>query len=240
MLIVGLTGGIATGKSTATAVLRREGVAVVDLDELARVVVEPGRPAHSRIVRRFGRSVLLADGQLDRAALGKLVFADVKARRELNAATHGAILRELLGRIAALWLSGAPVCVIDAPLLFEARMHHLCRTVVVMRASAEVQLARLMSRDGLERDDALQRVQAQMPLADKCSRADVVIDNDGEREGSERQLQAAWRALLAQHGAGSTRAGWPGWARLPRARTLAISAALWGALLFARAAGWGR
>lgn len=229
MLIVGLTGGIATGKSTASQTLRGDGVPVVDLDVIARLVVEPGRPAHARIVRAFGPGVLLADGHIDRPTLGKVVFEDAAKRKELNKAVHGAIFWELLAQLAALFASGCGACVVDAPLLFEAKLHHLCAAVIVIAAKDDVQLKRLMLRDNLDEEAARARVAAQMTTREKCARASHVVDNNGSREAAAASLRAHWSAIAGSVGAQPT-ARLP-WLRLPRARHMAAAVMLW--LVFA-------
>ena len=186
-MIVGLTGGIACGKSAVTSRLRtRRTVDVVDLDELARRVVEPGRRAYHRIKQQFGDKVILADGTLDREAIGERIFSDPHARRALNSATHLPILWELLLDVAAAKAAGSRLIVLDAPLLFESSLHLLCHTTVVVHVSSETQLERLQERDGRSRDEAEQRVNSQMPLAHKVGRADVLIDNNGQSEATDR------------------------------------------------------
>lgn len=234
MLVVGLTGGIATGKSSATAWLRGEGVRVVDMDEVARVVVQPGWRALAAIRRRFGDGVLLADGALDRAELGRRVFADPAERRALNRIMQLPLAAELLRRLAAAFAAGCPVVVVDAPLLFESGLHRLARRVVVVAAPEGAQRERLMARDALTAEEARARVEAQMPLARKVARADHVVDNGGDREASAASLRAAWRRVLAEAPPPAPR--WP-WARLPRARSLAEGLALWLVFVGLRACG---
>lgn len=234
MLIVGLTGGIATGKSSATAFLRAEGVRVIDMDDVARVVVQPGWRALSSIRREFGDSVLLPDGTLDRAELGKRIFADPMQRRVLNRLMQVPLATELLRQLGASFAAGCAVVVVDAPLLFEAGLHRLTRRIIVVAAPESVQLERLMARDSLSAEEAAARIRSQMPLADKVARADFIVDNGGDRAASRSALRDAWGRVLAE--APSSAPRWA-WARLPRARGLAASMALWLVLCALRLAG---
>ncbi|MBK9519523.1 MAG: dephospho-CoA kinase [Anaeromyxobacter sp.] len=181
MRLVGLTGGIATGKSTFAAALRALGAPVVDADALARQVVAPGAPALAEVARAFGPGVLQADGTLDRQALGALVFADPAARRRLEAITHPAIRQAMLAETARLAAAGHDLAFYDAPLLFEVGLDQAMALVVVVFAPPEAQLARLAARDGLSRAQAEARLAAQLPVAEKAARADVVVDNADER-----------------------------------------------------------
>lgn len=185
-MLVGLTGGIACGKSAVSKRLQlHETFLVVDLDEIARRVVLPGQAAYEKIVRHFGDEVVLPDGMLDREAIGTRIFSDHTARRALNSATHMPILWELLRDVAAAQ-SSSRVIILDAPLLFESSLHLLCDTTVVVHVAAEAQLQRLQTRDSRSRDEAEQRVSAQMPLAAKVSRAQHLVDNNGLPEATNR------------------------------------------------------
>jgi dephospho-CoA kinase len=192
MRLIGLTGGIATGKSTVARLLAGRGAAVVDADLLAREVVLPGSPALGEIAAAFGPAVLTSAGELDRAALGALVFADASQRRRLEAITHpriGALMGE---RIAAALGSAAPLVVADIPLLFEGGRGELVEGVLLVDAPEEVQLSRLMLRDGIDEAAARARIAAQMPLAEKRRRATWVIDNAGSPESTAGQVEAWW------------------------------------------------
>jgi dephospho-CoA kinase len=177
MRVVGLTGGIASGKSTFAALLRERGVPVVDADALARRVVQPGSPALARIAAEFGPGVLAADGGLDRKRLAARVFADPAARRALEAITHPAVrqaMREETRRLAA---AGHDLVLYDTPLLYEVGLDATLDCVVVVWAPREVQRERLMRRDGLAPADADARLAAQLPLDEKAARADFVVEN---------------------------------------------------------------
>lgn len=194
---IGLTGGIASGKSSVASVLRRLGCPVIDADALAREVVAPGEPALAAIVRSFGPEMLLPDGQLDRKRLGAVVFTDPARRRQLEAITHPAIAL----RRQALWRElsarGVPVICNDIPLLFEGRMQSAFDEVWVVWVERATQLRRLMARDGIGPEQAEQRLAAQLPLDEKRGLAHVVIDNSGTPEETERQVRVAYAALLA-------------------------------------------
>lgn len=196
-LLVGLTGGIATGKSTVAAMFRALGCLVVDADRLARDVVEPGEPALGQIVAEFGPDVVGSDGRLDRARLGGIVFADPARRRRLEAITHPAIRARLAARLAALAAEGFRGLVLfDAPVIVESGGHRAMDRLVVVVTDEATQLARLVARDGIGREEALRRIGAQMPIAEKAKLADYVIDNSGDRAATEAQVHAVHRALL--------------------------------------------
>lgn len=181
MRLIGLTGGIATGKSTFAAALRALGVPVVDADQLARAVVAPGTPGLAAVVRAFGPGVLGPGGELDRKALGARVFADAEARRRLEAITHPAIREAMQAETARLAAAGHDLAFYDAALLFEVGLDRAMALVVVVDAPPEAQLARLAARDGLTRAQAEARLAAQLPVAEKAARADVVVENADDR-----------------------------------------------------------
>lgn len=195
-MILGVTGNIASGKSRVVARLGELGAAVVSADQLAREAVQPGSRCLAEIVRQFGRDVLLVDGSLDRQKLAGVVFGNAEARRRLEAITHPAIAHLAEERLAALGRN-CRLVVYEAPLLFEAGAESRVDRVLVITASEEVRLARLMARDGLDRRAALQRIRAQMPQEDKIARADYVIDNSGDWESCRRQVDSLWRFLNA-------------------------------------------
>jgi dephospho-CoA kinase len=193
--VIGLTGGIASGKSTVAAMLRELGAPVVDADELARRVVEPGSPGLAAIVERFGPDVLDAAGALDRKQLGARVFADPEARAALNAITHPRIAELSQREIARHAEAGAPVVIYEAALIVENRLHLGLDGLIVVSVPPEIQLARLRARDGLGQDAARARLAAQLPLADKVAVADQVIDNAGTVEETRAQVARVWEAI---------------------------------------------
>ncbi|ORZ37728.1 CoaE-domain-containing protein, partial [Catenaria anguillulae PL171] len=191
MKIIGLTGGIATGKSSVSLHLRASGIPVIDCDLLARQVVEPGTPALRSIVATFGPDVLVQPtGVLDRAKLGELIFNDPAKRRLLNAITHPAIRRAILARVIEYWLRGEAMVVVDAPLLVESGLYKWMSEVVVVYCPEEAQLARLMHRDSLDASAARARISAQAPMADKIKLATHVIDNAGSLDDLYTQVDA--------------------------------------------------
>jgi dephospho-CoA kinase len=198
--LVGLTGGIATGKSTFAAALRDLGCPVIDADRLARQVVEPGMPALAAIAAAFP-GVVGADGRLDRKALGRRVFGDEAARRRLEAITHPAIRVAMEAQVARLEAAGEELVFYEAPLLFEVGLDRAMALVVVVWAPRQVQLGRRAARDGLSPGEAEARLEAQLPADEKAARADVVIENpDGGAPLGPRaaRLVAALRAGLGR------------------------------------------
>lgn len=192
MRLIGLTGGIASGKTSVAEILERLGAAVVDADRLAREIVEPGEEALCRIAETFGARVLHCDGTLNRAALGEIVFADPAARRTLEEITHPAIRRRADERLAALGEAGEETVFYVAPLLIEVGIASRMDEVWVVYLDRETQLARLMARDGLDRAAAESRIAAQMPMEEKKRLGRIVIDNRGSREELEAEVLRIW------------------------------------------------
>ena len=196
-LLVGLTGGLATGKSTVSDMLRALGCVVLDADVLAREVVEPGQPALATIAQEFGPEVLRPDGTLDRKRLGAIVFADPERRRRLEAITHPAIRDRYLARLAELEAQGFDgVVVWDAPVMIESGGYKNMDRLVVVITDAATQRERALARDG-DRTDVERKIASQMPLADKAALADHVIDNSGDRAATEAGTREVHAALLA-------------------------------------------
>ncbi len=198
-LLVGLTGSIATGKSTVSRMFAHLGARVLDADLLAREVVMPGQPAYLKIVEEFGHQVVQEDGTLDRKALGAIVFAEPVRRKRLEEITHPAIAarqQRILSVLEEEALEG--IVIWDVALLFETGGLAKMDRVVVVYADPETELARLIARDGMTEADARARIASQMPVAEKAKRAHYVIDNSGDRAHSERQVKAVYEALLAE------------------------------------------
>jgi len=168
------------GKSSVTKQLRKERIAVVDLDAIAGEVVRKGRWAYRRLVAKFGTQILQDDGELDRAGVRAKMTKDGSFRKKLNQATHFPIACEMACQIFQHWRRGARTVVLDAPLLFEAGLYRLTSTVVTVSCSGTTQVGRLMQRDGMSTDGAQQMIGCQMPLEIKCRRADIVLDNDSD------------------------------------------------------------
>jgi dephospho-CoA kinase len=194
MRVVGLTGGIASGKSTVSAMFRELGAEVIDADQLAREVVEPGTPGLEEIRRRFP-GVVDAEGRLDRAALGARVFADEGERRALEAIVHPRIRAEAARRTEALARAGLEVVLYDAALLIENGLHHGMDGVVLVSAPEAVQRARLAARDGLDDAAISARLAAQLPLADKRAHATWVVDNGGSLKETRAQVRRIWEEI---------------------------------------------
>ena len=194
-MILGVTGGIATGKSSVAELFRERGVPVVDADQLAREAVRPGTEALRAISNRFGEDILCFDGTLDREKLARIVFADESARRDLNGILHPAIARMAESTLAGIVASGAEHIVYEAPLLYEAGAENRVDKVLVVTARPDVQKKRLMIRDGIDSASADARIAAQMSLDEKVERADFVVDNSDSRDGTTRQVTALCRLL---------------------------------------------
>jgi dephospho-CoA kinase len=191
MTVLGLTGGIGSGKSMVASMFAQLGADVIDADQLARDVVEPGQPALDEIATTFGRDILLPDGRLDRGKLARIIFADPVARGKLNAITHPRI-RERMDAAIAARASQPGVLIADIPLLYENDRTRTVEAVIVVWVDPETQLRRLLERDRFSEDEARQRIAAQMPLDEKRARADAVIDNSGSRESTQRQVEAIY------------------------------------------------
>ncbi|XP_076435844.1 dephospho-CoA kinase domain-containing protein-like [Babylonia areolata] len=204
MFLVGLTGGIATGKSTASNMFRVLGIPVIDADKIARDVVQPGMPAWKAIREQFGEDVFLEDGQLDRAKMGNIVFSDADKRRQLNGITHKEIRGVILWEIFLCYIKGYQFVVLDLPLLFESRnMISFVSYIVVVSCTEGQQLQRLMARNQFSREEAESRINSQMPLMEKRRLASYVVDNSGTREMTEKQVLDLYNKF--RH----SRAHWP-------------------------------
>ncbi|XP_048372823.1 dephospho-CoA kinase domain-containing protein [Sphaerodactylus townsendi] len=189
MFLVGLTGGIASGKSTVVAMLQELGCVVIDADVIARQVVQPGLVAYQRIVRAFGPEILTESGEISREALGSIVFSQPQKRQLLNSITHPEIQKEMLKQILKYFVLGYRYVILDIPLLFETiKMTRFMKLTVLVYCDPQTQLSRLMHRNGLTRAEAEARVAAQLPLDQKIKLADRVIDNSGSEEDTKRQV----------------------------------------------------
>jgi dephospho-CoA kinase len=195
MKLIGLTGGIATGKSTVSTMLREAGLPVIDADELAREVVEPGQPALAEIALRFP-GVLTPDGRLDRTKLGARIFSDPAERAALAAITHPRIQALAMDRTAALAARGVPVAIYDAALLIENKLHEGMDGVILVTCPLEAQLARLMSRNALTEADAKLRIASQMSVDQKRPFATWLIDNGGTLEATRAQVEKVISAFV--------------------------------------------
>ncbi|WP_242307247.1 dephospho-CoA kinase [Bacillus cereus group sp. BfR-BA-01524] len=188
-VVIGLTGGIASGKSTVSEMFRELSIPVIDADIIAREVVERGKPAYNKIVEVFGAEVLQQDGELDRPKLGSIVFYNEEKRLQLNKIVHPAV-REEMNRQKGMYIKeGMQAIVLDIPLLFESKLTSLVDRILVVAVTPDTQLERLMKRNGFSEEEATARIQSQMPLAEKVKNADEVINNDGTIMGTKTQLQ---------------------------------------------------
>jgi dephospho-CoA kinase len=188
-MLIGLTGGIASGKSSVSAMIKEMGYPIIDADLIARKVVEPGERAFIEIVKHFGTDILDEIGQIARKKLGAIVFNDEKERNVLNEIVHPAV-RERMSQEKAQYLKeGHTTIVFDIPLLYESNLFHLVDKVLLVYVNANVQLKRLQERDQAGELDAKQRIQSQMSLSGKQDRADAVIDNNGTLEYTRKQLE---------------------------------------------------
>ena len=188
-MIIGLTGSIASGKSTISAMLKEKGFPIIDADLVARLVVEPGMTTLLEIERVFGQKVLNADGTLNRDALGQIIFHDAAKRKQLNDLMHPAIRAEMIRQRDELLGNGQTNLIMDIPLLFESRLQHFVDEILVVSVTEETQLQRLMERNSLSKEEAKARIQSQLPISEKEKGADAVIYNNGSIEESEEQLE---------------------------------------------------
>jgi dephospho-CoA kinase len=197
LLRVALTGGIASGKSTCLARFHELGAPVIDADRLAHEVIAPGTPGFTEVIARFGAGVLTPAGAIDRSALGRIVFADAEARRDLEAVVHPAAYEAIRRWFADLDArpGAARAAIADIPLLYETGRETEFDRVIVAACRPDQQLARLIDRSGLPPDEAALRLAAQMPLEEKARRAELVIDTSGTRADTARQVDEIWKQL---------------------------------------------
>ncbi len=194
MYKIGLTGGVATGKSTVSNILRNLGAVIIDADVIAREVVAKGSPCLDKIAAYFGNDVLLEDGSLDRKKLGDMVFADKAKLERLNAIVHPAIIDRVAECLGVLdKKQGSITAVIDAAILIETGLDRMVDCIWLVWADRETQLERLIARDGISREKAQNIIRSQMPMEDKVKFADVIIDNIGSMENLEARVRELWR-----------------------------------------------
>lgn len=197
-MIIGLTGSIASGKSTIAGMLKSYGFPIVDADLVARQVVEPGSETLAKIAEAFGPEVISADGTMDREKVGAIIFHNPEQRTVLNSIIHPAIRAEMIRQRDEHVANGEQVVVMDIPLLFESKLQHFVEKILVVAVSESVQLERLMKRNLLDEVDAVARIKSQLPMQEKIDGADAVVYNDGTVEESEQQLKeilASWGVL---------------------------------------------
>ena len=200
MLVVGLTGNIGSGKSTVAQMLSERGATIIDADVLARRAVEAGTAAYERIVARWGSEIVAPDGQLDRAALRRVVFADHEQLEELNQIVHPEVERLRNRLVESARKRGDRIVICDIPLLFERHMTDRVDRIILVDAHRAIRLERLVKDRGLRETEAMDMIAAQMPAELKRARADYVIDNDGTLTQLERRVQDVWSAVTAVDG----------------------------------------
>ena len=192
--LAGLTGGIATGKTTVASLFKEKGVYIIDADLIAREVVKKGLPAWKMIKEEFGNDVLQEDGELDRKKLGSIVFSSKEKIQKLNSIVHPFVRERMMEEIEKA-ISMERNILLDIPLLFENGIHKWLRPVILVYAPVEVQIERLMKRDGLSREECEKRIKAQMPIEEKKRLADYIIDNSGEISNTKRQVEEVYEKI---------------------------------------------
>lgn len=197
MLNVGLTGGIACGKSTVAKMFLKNGAHLIDFDGLAHEVQEPGKPAWKQVVNHFGEGILQPDKKIDRVKLGNIVFADKEKLSELNNIVHPLVYQEWQSRLEKMCKKEKHAIVLsDIPLLFEGNMQILFDLTMLVLIAPEEQIRRLMARNGVNKEEAEKRLNSQMPIGEKISLADIIIDNEGSIPETEKRVGQVWKELL--------------------------------------------
>lgn len=196
--VIGITGGIASGKSSVSTFIRELGFSVIDADVVAREVVESGEEAYHEIVKEFGESILMPEGDINRAALGDLIFHNEDKRLKLNSIVHPAVRKRMRELAEKAFQDGAETVFMDIPLLFESKLTFMVEKTLLVYVDEEIQLTRLMKRNNLSEKDALARIASQMPLKEKKALAEAVVDNNGDLEETKeqvRQVLTNWNVL---------------------------------------------
>ncbi|MDA1477575.1 dephospho-CoA kinase [Bacillus changyiensis] len=188
-LVIGLTGGIASGKSTVAQMFQKRGITVVDADFIAKEVVEKGKAAYQKMVEVFGEKILLDNGDIDRKKLGTLVFTNEDKRKQLNEIVHPEVRKAMIKQRDQAIQANEQIVVLDIPLLYESRLESLTDKVLVVWVPKHLQLERLMKRNQLTEEEAKNRINAQLSLDEKKQKADVVIDNSGSLENTKQQFE---------------------------------------------------
>lgn len=200
MFVVGLTGGIGSGKSTVSQMLRQSGVDVVDADLIARQVVRPGTKAWKQIKQHFGDHMILNNGEIDRKMLSEVIFSDESQRRLLNKITHPEIYKQIFKELLIYLLLWRQFVVLDLPLLFESgKMTHYLTKIIVVKCSREQQIQRLITRNNYSEGESIARIDAQMPLDKKCEMSDFVIDNSRELSDTRNQVRQVVKQLRSSY-----------------------------------------
>ncbi|SHJ00035.1 dephospho-CoA kinase [Lutispora thermophila] len=197
-MVIGLTGGIASGKSTVSSLLKKLGAYIIDVDEIGRDVVEKGEKAYNEIVDYFGKDILLPDGQINRKALGHIVFSDRDKLNKLNSITHPHIIDRVKDIISECKSKGIEIMVVDAAILIEMGLHSICDIVWLVKVDKNIQLHRLMERDHYSYEEANNRIMAQYSDEKKAQFADVIIDNKGTFEELEEEVKKQWTKIVSE------------------------------------------
>ncbi len=199
MLIAGLTGGIASGKTTVSRYFAEAGAKIIDADTIARTVVKKGMPAYNEIVRCFGTAILLPDHEIDRRRLGAIIFNAPDEKAQLDAIVHPHVFKCMEAKIATIASQHSRAVIIqDVPLLFETGMDRDMAEVIVVYVPEPIQLQRLIERDGIDKKEAMARIRSQMSIAEKRDRATIVIDNSGSRSASRHQTRTVYNRLKCE------------------------------------------
>lgn len=197
MEVIGLTGGIASGKSTVSSILKSLGAYVIDADVVSREIMLKGSQTYNKLVSKFGKEILKDDGEIDRKKLGNLVFADKQKLKELNAITHPEIIKRIKGIIDEERKNGKEkAIVLDAALLIEMRLFNMVDEVWLVVVDKKTQIRRLMKRDNLKYKDALNRIKSQMSIEDKMKYADFIINNCKDFNAIKKQVELLWGRFL--------------------------------------------
>lgn len=199
MKIIGLTGNIASGKTEVAKIFKELGAKVIDADKIAREVVEPGEAAWQEVVEEFGGNILNPDGSINRKKLGEIIFNDDKKREQLNRITHPRIMTKLKETIDNYKKENVKLVIIEAALIVErGGLLKLIDELIVVSADAETQIERIMTRDGLRRDEALSRMESQMPISEKTKHATYIIDNSESLEETRKQVEEVWEKITTE------------------------------------------
>jgi dephospho-CoA kinase len=194
--VVGLTGGIATGKSMVSAILENAGAVIIDADRIAREVAKKGSPAYRKIIANFGESILLPDGEINRGALGDIIFNNPQKRQLLNSIVHPHVRKEQNRQLKGIEKKDpGAIVILDIPLLIETQTYRDLSEVIVVYAPEHIQMKRLMQREDISKSDALARIRSQIPIEEKKDKATIVIDNSGTRENTRKQTLKLFQRL---------------------------------------------
>ncbi|MDQ0975580.1 dephospho-CoA kinase [Neobacillus niacini] len=187
-LVIGLTGGIASGKSTVSNILKEMNITIIDADVEARLAVEKGEPAYQKIVAEFGNNILLTNEEIDRVKLGSIIFHNVEKRQLLNSIVHPEVRKRMNNQVEAAKEREEQVIILDIPLLFESKLTHMVEKTILVYVDRDIQLKRLMERNDLSLEEAEARIKSQMPLSEKVALADAVINNNGSIAETKKQV----------------------------------------------------